>query len=75
MCGSLWKIPNITNIQGIDLILAILIDSRNNYLSRVHESPFSLNMLAHVSRRKGVITSLTTRCQCNSRIAPFFRCC
>ena len=73
MCLPSWKIPDISPSKLIHFVLAILIDGRYKHTPGIYDSPFSL--CSSVFYREIDLDQLTTRCQCSSRIAPFFKCC
>lgn len=51
--GSLGEVPDITDVESVDLVLAILVHSRDNNFPGVHESPFSLHELASSFTKTG----------------------
>lgn len=42
MCGTFGEVPNITNVESVDLVFTILINGRDDYSSGVYKAPFSL---------------------------------
>ena len=42
MCLPLWKVPDITNLQVVDLILPSFVYSRDTDRTRVNVAPFRL---------------------------------
>jgi len=74
MSNALGEVPDIPRVEFLGLKSAVLVNSSEEKRSVVNEAPFSLKLLLSLvpnlqSRH------LTTLCQCNSRMAPFFRCC
>ena len=45
MCTAFRKVPNITNLELIHLIIPILIHSRNQNFSSIDKSPFCLRIM------------------------------
>jgi len=70
---SFRKVPNIPNLQLIHLIISVLIDSWHQNFTSVHKSPLSLQSVR--TSPFGFPVVFTTRCQCSSLTAPFFKCC
>lgn len=44
MCLSFGKVPNVSHLQVVDLVLAVFIDSRDAEFPLVNVAPFSLNV-------------------------------
>lgn len=61
--GALGEVPDISDLELGDLILAVLVDSRDKDGSGVNVSPFSLGkvpLALHVSRGRATIEEVST---------------
>lgn len=53
MGGPLGEVPDITDVEGVDLVLTVLVYSRDDDPPSVHKSPFSLNESASCVTNSG----------------------